>query len=171
MKRDFQKIAERTGQAGRIGRKLLGTYQQLFGFWKTEYREDLKLSKKQRKRLRYFKSKLLKWLAAGVHCEHKSTARTCDNILDLQDSLWHFFDNPQVPPTNNQAERQLRPLVIAKKLTFGTQAPRGSRFVERIFTVVMTCQQQKRDIFDFMVTAIHAHFSSQKTPSLLRNSS
>jgi transposase len=170
LKRDFQKIAERTGQAGRIGQRLLGTYQQLFGFWKTEYREELKLSKKQRKRLRYFKSKLLKWLAAGVHCDHKSTARTCDNILGLQGSLWHFFENPHIPPTNNQAERQLRPLVISKKLTFGTQSPRGSRFIERIFTVVMTCQQQGRDVFGFMVNAVQAHFSGKGPPSLLLNS-
>jgi transposase len=167
LKRDFQKIAERTGQAGRIGRKLLSTYQQLFGFWKTEYQEELKLSRKQRKRLRYFKSKLLKWLAVGVHCDHQSTARTCDNILGLQGSLWHFFENPQVPTTNNHAERQLRPLVISKKLTFGTQSPRGSRFIERIFTVVMTCQQQGRDVLSFTVEAVRARFSGQGPPSLL----
>ncbi len=63
---------------------LLKTYAQLFGFWKTEYKEELKLSKKQKKRLRYFKNKMLKWLVAGVHCGHDKTARTCENILELQ---------------------------------------------------------------------------------------
>lgn len=62
------------------------------------------------------------------------------NIQEFSGGLWHFFKIKGVPPTNNHAERQLRPLVISKKLTFGTQSQRGSRFIERIFTVVMTCK-------------------------------
>jgi transposase len=61
LKRDFQKIAERADGPGRIGNALLKTYNQLCSFWKTEYKEELKLSKKQKKRLRYFKKKMLKW--------------------------------------------------------------------------------------------------------------
>lgn len=61
LKRDFQKIYERPDKASsRIGKKLLQAYEQLFGFWKTEYREDLQISKKQKKRLRYFKAKMLR---------------------------------------------------------------------------------------------------------------
>ncbi len=44
--------------------------------------------------------------------------------LGFLGSLWRFFEAPNVPPTNNHAERQLRPLVISKKLTFGTQSDR-----------------------------------------------
>lgn len=166
LKRDFQKIAERADKPGRIGTALLKTYNQLFIFWKTEYKEELRLSKKQKKRLRYFKNKMLKWLVAGTHCGHDKTARTCDNILGLQHSLWHFFENPAIPPTNNHAERQLRPLVISKKLTFGTQSDRGSRFIERIFTVVNSCKQQGRDVFAFVTEAIQKYFLNEKAPSL-----
>jgi transposase len=73
LKRDFQKISERLGKAGQIGRKLLRTYEQLFCFWKTEYRAELTLIKKQRKRLRYLKNKMLRWLVAGTHCGHDKT--------------------------------------------------------------------------------------------------
>ncbi|MBI2252443.1 MAG: transposase, partial [Armatimonadetes bacterium] len=65
---------------------------------------------------------MLKWLRMGSYCSHEKTARTCQNILGFSKSLWHFFEMPGVSPTNNHAERQLRPLVISKKLTFGTQS-------------------------------------------------
>src|SRR5260221_3296154 len=47
--------------------------------------------------------------------------------------LWHFQDelltcvrHPEVPPDNNAAERAIRPLVIARKISGGTRPPRGS---------------------------------------------
>jgi transposase len=84
----------------------------------------------------------------------------------LQNSLWHFFDAPDIPPTNNHAERQLRPLVISKKLTFGTQSSRGSRFIERIFTVITTCQQQERDVLEFIILALQQYFRGAEPPAL-----
>jgi len=110
---------------------------------------------------------MLKWLYAGANCVHEKTMRTCSNVLDLQNSLWHFFTDRNVPTTNNHAERQLRPLVITKKLTFGTQLKRGSRFIERIFTIITTYQQQKRDAFDFIINAIKNYFLKKINQSLL----
>lgn len=164
---DSRMARSRPDRPGQIGKRLLQAYSQLFGFWKTEYRDELSLSKKQKKRLRYFKNKLLKSLVSGAHCGHEKTERTCDNILSLQNSLWHFFENPNIPPTNNHAERQLRPLVISKKLTFGTQSDRGSRFIERIFTVVTSCRQQNRDVFAFITTALQEYFLNKKALSLV----
>lgn len=74
--------------------------------------------------------------------------------MESVDSLWNFFEIPNVPPTNNHAERQLRPLVISKKLTFGTQSERGSRFIERIFSIVATCKQQQKDVLVFIMDAL-----------------
>lgn len=154
LKRDFQKISERPGIPGTIGKKLLKAYERLFKFWKTEYDPNMLSFKKSKKRLRYFKAKLLRHLRSATRCAHKPTARTCTNIWESVDSLWSFFDVPNVPPTNNHAERQLRPLVISKKLTFGTQSERGSRFIERIFSVVATCKQQKKDLLTFIIDAL-----------------
>ena len=171
LKRDFQKIYERSDKASsRIGKKLLEAYEQLFGFWKTEYREELVLSKKQKKRLRYFKAKMLRWLVAGLHCGNEKTARTCANILDVQDSLWHFFGSSHIPATNNHAERQLRPLVISKKLSFGTQSDRGSRFIERIFTTITSCQQQGVDTLAFIIKTLQHYILGIKAPSLIFSS-
>ena len=169
LKRDFQKIAERPDKPRRIGNNLLKCYRLLFGFWKTAYKQGTELCKKQAKRLRRFKNKMLRWLVIGTECGHNRTARTCENILKFQHSLWHFFDNHHISPTNNHAERQLRPLVISKKLTFGTQSNSGSRFIERIFTVVTSCKQQGRDVLTFVIEAIQNTFSGKKAPSLVVN--
>jgi transposase len=168
LKRDFQKISERPGAPGRIGKKLLKTYERLFKFWKTEYDSNMLTFKKPRKRLRYFKAKLLRNIREGIRCEHKTTSRTCTNIWESVASLWNFFDVPNVPPTNNHAERQLRPLVISKKLTFGTQSERGSRFIERIFSVVATCKQQQKDVLAFIIEALHLWASPQKNLDTLQ---
>lgn len=159
LKRDFQKISERPGIPGKIGKRLLSSYDKLFKFWKTEYDSDKVFAKHQNKKLRRLKTKFLRHLREGTFCAHKTTARTCSNIWDLLGALWRFFEIPGVPPTNNHAERQLRPLVISKKLTFGTQSERGSRFIERIFSIVATCKQQQHDILDFIIKAIQNYFT------------
>ncbi|KGP63836.1 hypothetical protein EP47_12475 [Legionella norrlandica] len=105
IKRDFQKISERPRVPGKIGKKLLKAYERLFKFWKTEYNPNMLSFKKPRKRLRYFKARVLRHVREGMRCKHKATARTCTNILESVDSLWNVFDIPNVPPTNNHAER------------------------------------------------------------------
>jgi transposase len=167
LKRDFQKISEREGGAGWIGRNLLKAYEKIFGFWKTEFISHLSFTKPQKRRLRYFKNRLLKWLRIGSYSGHAQTMRTCKNILDFSGSLWHFFEVEDVSPTNNHAEQQLRPLVISKKLTFGTQSERGSRFIERIFTITTTCKQQGRDTLAFIIDSVHRFFMGLNGPSLV----
>ena len=50
----------------------------------------------------------------------------CQRILKYLHELFTFVVNPAVPPTNNEAERDLRPLVIARKVWGGTRSPQGS---------------------------------------------
>jgi len=81
-----------------------------------------------------------------------------------------FFDRTilyRTEPTNNTAERALRHAVIWRKLCFGTQSDKGSRFVERALTVIETCRIQKRSVFAYVTAAVEAHMASRKSPSLL----
>lgn len=63
--------------------------------------------------------------------------------------------------------RQLRPLVISKKLTFGTQSERGSCFIERMFSIVATCKQQQSDALNFIMNAIKTYFAVLNHPLVL----
>jgi transposase len=70
-----------------------------------------------------------------------------------------------VEPTNNNAERPLRKGVLWRKVSFGTQSEGGSRFVERIMTAAATCQQQDRNIFDYLTEACVARRHGRPAPS------
>jgi transposase len=108
-----------------------------------------------------------RWLTEGIHSDHSKTANTCRRILAVDKALWTFATHPDVEPTNNTAERALRHSVIWRRTSYGTQSDAGSRFVERILTVVATCRQQDRDPLDFVCQAIRAQRSGQPGPSLL----
>ena len=78
-----------------------------------------------------------------------------------------FVDLEGIEPTNNAAEQALRHAVIWRKLSFGTQSASGSRFVERMLTVIETCRRQNRNVYAWLTDAVQAHLADQPTPSLL----
>lgn len=52
-----------------------------------------------------------------------------------------FLDDPRVPPTNNLAERALRPLVVMRKITFGHRSSAGATRMANIMTVGETARR------------------------------
>jgi transposase len=106
-------------------------------------------------------------LEVGTFVKHGQTRQTCCNILNVEQALWAFVDQEGVEPTNNAAERALRRGVIWRRRSFGTQSEAGSRFVERILTVVITLRQQKRDVLDYLTEACQASTLGIAPPSLL----
>lgn len=79
-------------------------------------------------------------LQRAVRAKIKRLSGSCENILAHREALWTFVDNPQVEPTNNHAERELRRFVLWRRRSFGTQSERGNRFAERIMTVAHTAR-------------------------------
>ena len=82
-------------------------------------------------------------------------------------ALWTFVTTEGVEPTNNAAERALRPAVLWRKSCFGTRSDAGSRFVERVLTVSTTCGQQQQELFPFLVQVLETHWAGQPPPSLV----
>jgi transposase len=83
----------------------------------------------------------------------------------------HFFTfvyEEGVAPTNNSAERALRTAVQWRKIMFGTRSEQGERAVERLLTVVRTCQLQQLNALAYLTAAIAAHRRHHAVPSLLK---
>ena len=95
------------------------------------------------------------------------SAAFCQHLLKDQVALWTHTYSKEIEPSNNKAERALRPLVVWRKVCYGTQSLRGSEFLQRIFTVIASCQQQQRRILDFLTQAIQAHLKLGSAPSLV----
>jgi transposase len=81
--------------------------------------------------------------------------------------LWTFVRRDGVEPTNNVAERTVRQGVLWRKTSGGTDSGVGSRFVERILSVVATCRQQGRNVWDYVTACHDAALGGRPIPSLL----
>ena len=85
----------------------------------------------------------------------------------MEESLWTFARVTGVAPTNNAAERAMRHAVIWRRISGGTDSERGSRFVERMLTVVATCRQRGLNVLDYLESCFRADREGRSIPSLL----
>ena len=152
LKRDFQAIEERGGESVSVGQQLLEQVGKVFRLWHQLRNEGINRSAFRRK-MKPIQQRVKELLYAGTETNHQKTRHTCANILQLESCLWTFVRVEGVEPTNNNAERPLRRAVLWRRESFGTQSESGSRFVERILTVVRSLRQQGRDVLDYLSAA------------------
>ena len=164
--RDFEAMRGRGGRSEEIGDALLAQAHQMFTWWHRVREGTLK-----RSTFRSYMTPLrreVEWLLeAGSRCGVPTTAGTCRDILKRCEALWTFVQVEGVEPTNNTAERSIRPGVLWRKGSFGTQSEEGSRFVESMMTVVSTLKQQQRNVFEYLTAACEAALRGEAAPSLL----
>lgn len=164
--RDFQKILERGGASAVVGGYLRQEGEDLLALW-ARVRDGPLPHADFLAKLPSIQNHIRLWLTVGAACSHAKTSRTCRRILKIETALWTFTTHPDVEPTNNSAERALRKAVIWRRISYGTQSDAGSRFVERILTVVETCRQQDRNPLEYLRYTVVAHRTGQPVPSLL----
>jgi transposase len=63
-----------------------------------------------------------------------------------RDHLFTFLERVEVPATNNLAERQLRPAVIARKISCGNKTPKGALAWAILASLAATCRQTARSV-------------------------
>jgi transposase len=166
LRRDFRAMIDRGGAAEPIGRELLRRSDRLFRWW-----HRLGAGEVDWERLRAAMDRLRREVKAvledGVRGDCAPTRGTCAELLRVEESLWTFARVRGVPPENNAAERAERHAVIWRRISGGTDSAEGSRFVERMLTVVATCRQQGRDVLDYLASCFEASRRGQAIPSLL----
>jgi len=163
--RDFNRIGQRHGLAGQLGRRLLGLGLVMF-----RKRDMGQLEGGTLEGLKRRKRQTLERGAEQGQCSR--TANTCTNILKLWPALGPFTTHDALVPTNNSAEQALRSLVLKRKISGPTRSLRGDQFLARGFTVHETCLRQGVDVWDFMHKAVHVCIAKTAPPSLMpRNSS
>ena len=106
-------------------------------------------------------------LERGAECSCQKTAGTCRKLLKQESSLWTFVWVAGIEPTNNRSERTLRHAVLWRKSSGGTDSPAGSRFVERILSVVATARQQNRNVLEILTACCQTRLDGSAAPSLL----
>ena len=164
--RDFVKISERSGQAGRVGDQLLDSVKRMFCLW-WRVRDGTLKRKHFILAMKPIREQIETLLKEGTTCGNVKTENTCKNLLKMKEALWTFVDNEGVEPTNNHAEQIIRDYVLWRKSSFGTQSERGDQYVERMMTVTATCALQGRNRYDYITSAVTAHLRNEPAPSLL----
>ncbi len=167
LKRDWQFYRERAGPVGEWGALGLAQIDLLFATWhrfragaldRAQLREEMEPIQAERRRLVEQGRDELPW---------EKVRGFCRDLLNTWPALWTFVDVVGVEPTNNAAERALRPAVLWRKGCYGTDSDAGSRFVERILTVVTTCRQQDHHVLSFLADAVRAHWAGLPAPLLI----
>jgi transposase len=164
LKRDFQAWVDhpcRTRQ--RLGRDLMRPTSELFALWK-KVRDRTLTRSAFAAAVAPVRRAIDTLLLRGYY--NPLTAGVCKELVEHRPNLWTFVDTAGVEPTNNAAERALRPAVIWRKLSFGTQSASGSRFVERMLTVIETARRRGQNAFVWLADAVRAGFAGQPRPVL-----
>ena len=165
LKRDLSALSQAPYRSGEWAERALAVEGQVFALW-----HRFRNGQIDRVSLLVFmqplRDQFKALLVEGLTMPWYRTRGFCAAVLLLESALWTFLDIPAVEPTNNAAERALRPAVLWRKGAFGSDSADGLRFVERILTVTATCRQRSRPLLPFLTDAVSAHWAAQPAPSL-----
>jgi transposase len=164
--RDFQAMIDRSGPGQVVGEALLEHAHVVFAWWHWVRDGTWKRSTFQ-SQVRTLRASFKMELEWGTQNACPKTAATCRELLLREAALWTFVRVEGIEPTNNASERSLRGAVLWRKVSFGTQSERGSRFVASILTVLLSCQQQHRNTLRYLTTCCQAFYANRPVPSLV----
>lgn len=161
--REIRFIAEHSvKKLSRRGRCLLEWLKKLF---KTLHTRDKLTAEGFIRSLKRIKEGLLERIRRPPeHALAKKLARRFKGTAAKD--YFRFLTEPGVEPTNNGTERQIRPVVIDRRITQGTRGKAAMRWCERSWTILATCKKQRFNVFDFIRHCLLAHWANTCYPEL-----
>lgn len=130
-------IEEKTGPARRFGTELKALLKRSLALWRERRAGPPVENHAERVR----RTKLdVTWHLRDRPFTDRDNQRLLDGLGRCNDagSLVRFLDDPSIEPTNDRAERALRPAIIARKVSHCTKNARGSAAFEAWTSVVTT---------------------------------
>jgi transposase len=132
---------DRGGEAEPIVRWGPAEIERLFALW-----HGVRPGEFDRQELRCrpipLQARLGRLLGRGEDSPDRKAAAQWRQLRKWWAALWSFARVDGVEPTNNAAERALRPAVLRRAGSFGSDSEARGLFIERLLTVVATCRQQ-----------------------------
>ncbi len=166
LKRDFQALVDWGGAARPIGVAAVALLERLFDAWH-QARDDPAAWARLPVTIAPLQAEFRTLLEDGAAGACPKAGGLCRALLTLWPALWTFVTVPGVEPTNNAAERAIRPAVLWRRGSFGSQSEAGAEFVARILSVAATCRQQNRSLLDYLTAVCTAAQRGHPIPSLL----
>jgi transposase len=163
--RNFQALLERPGGAV-VARWAKDEIRRLFQAWHRFQRGEWAREQLQ-EALVPIQAAFRALLRLGAEGPCAKTATLCRQLLERWEALWTFAARDGAEPTNNRAERALRPAVLWRKSSFGHKSEGGQQFVERILTVAGTLRLQGQPVLAFLEAACRAALTGEAAPPIL----
>ncbi|HVK10180.1 MAG TPA: IS66 family transposase [Gemmataceae bacterium] len=169
LRRDFQAMIDRKDAGSAAGEGLLALSDELFALWRRVRDGTLTYGRFGGKMHaeRAFRARFRTALERGAACGCAKTAGTCRELLDREVSLYVFAFHPGVEPTNNAAERAVRHGVLWRKQSGGPRSAAGAAYLANIWSVVETCRQHGRNVWEFLTACVEAADHGRTLPDLL----
>jgi transposase len=156
--RDIRFLAEHTNKKlSRWGQKLLDWLKKLF---KTLHRSDELTETGFIRSMKQIKQGFLRKVRKPP--DHKIAKKLARRFKGkAAETYFRFLTDPNIEPTNNGTEREIRHTVIDRRITQGTRGDAGMRWCERIWTTIATCKKQERNVFDFIHKSLLSHWTDK----------
>lgn len=169
LRREFVALSEaKNTPVARIGKQLLEDQERVFDLWH-RFRDKEIDRTYLRKGSSLILARLKHNLRLATLTDHKAAQTLGKSLLENWAKLWTFLRVDGVEPTNNKAERSLRPLVILKRIFQRLPSNRGKQFFERMATTGATARIRGVPFFQWLIQSIHAHHHRQPLPALEPN--
>ena len=98
---------------------------------------------------------------AAVTYEDADAKRLAGRLTKHKDALLTFLRVEGVDPTNNKAERELRPCVVIRKISGGSRSDEGARTFEKLMSLISTCRSRGHSFMDYAMSALRHHLTGQ----------
>ncbi len=164
--RDLLGMVERRGVGRTCARVILALMKSAFKAWHRLRNSEISRAAFQ-ELVAPLRAKVEAQLALIADSEKSRSSGMAKRLLKQKAALWTFVDKEGIEPTNNIAERRIRPAVIWRKNCFGNDSEEGAQYTERILTTVATTRQHGKSAFDYLSDACTAFRQGIDVPSLL----
>jgi len=109
-----------------------------------------------RRRVQEIENRFDHWLSLNTKCGHEDLQRLARHLADHREEWFLYLYNPELPTTNNLAERQIRPGVITRKVGGCNKTARGALATKTFASLLATCRQQGRSYRALLAGLLHA---------------
>jgi len=161
-RRDIESLQTKHNE---IYQELSFDLREVFANWRLYQEKQIDRSQ-LRRRIGYRRDRIRESLAYWAIAGPEDLQNFCERHLKHFDRYWTFLRIDGMEPTNNRSERDLRRLVIRRKICFGTRSEDGERFVERLYSTAQTLAKRGASLFSYLEESMRAYWRGDSSPTL-----
>ncbi len=163
LKRNFKGLVHRGGPGAWLGKWGVDLAGRLFGHWRAYKKGEISWKRLQ-KRMANLKAEMNEILEHGREHVHAGTQRFWNGLWNLREALFLFARVKGVEPTSNLPERDLRPGVLWRRVSQGTQGEGGSDFVGRMLSMTTSCRRRGIPLLAYLTDVFRAWDEGRPVP-------